>query len=53
MLNDKFNRHTLAFLTMGLSSAVLYFGAQLGSMALVWSLLALNALAAILILNTK
>ena len=53
MLSDKFTRHTLAFLTMGLGSAVLYFGAQSGSMTLVWGLLVLNALAAVLVLNTK
>jgi hypothetical protein len=53
MFNDRFNRHTLAFLTMGLSSAILYFAAHAGSMTLLWGLLVLNALAALLVLNTK
>jgi hypothetical protein len=53
MFKDKFNRHTLAFLLLSLASAALYFAAQAGSAALLWSLLGLDTLAALIVLFTR
>jgi ABC-type transport system involved in cytochrome bd biosynthesis fused ATPase/permease subunit len=53
MLNNKFNRHTLAFLTTALASILLYPAVQAGSIAFTWIFLGLVLLAAFLTLLTK
>ena len=53
MLKNKFNRHTIAFLTTTLASILLYPLAQAGLVMFTWSLIGLVILAAILTLTTK
>jgi hypothetical protein len=53
MLKNKFHRHTIAFLTIALSSISLYLTAQAGLIAITWPLLGLVILAALLTLMTK
>jgi hypothetical protein len=53
MLKNKFNRHTIAFLTIALSSILLYPSAQAGAAKSTWFLLGLVILAAILTITTK
>jgi len=53
MLKNKFNRHTIAFLTIALASILLYPAAMLGMTSVTWPLLGLVLLAAILTLTTK
>lgn len=53
MLNDKFSRHTVAFLTIAITSILLYLAAQLNNDPLAWFLLCMVALAALLTLTTK
>jgi len=53
MLKTKFNRHTIAFLTIALASMLLYPLAQAGLVTYTWSLLGLVILAAVLTLTTK
>ena len=53
MFKDRFARHVLAFLILSLTSGVLYFAAQAGPIAIPWSLIGLNVLAALLVLFTR
>jgi len=53
MLKAKFNRYTLAFLTIALASILLYPIAQAGLVTIMWFTLGLIILAAILTLATK
>ena len=53
MLKNKFNRHTIAFLTIALASILLYPAAQAGLASAIWLLLGLVILAAITDLNHK
>lgn len=53
MLKNKFNRHTIAFLTIALASILLYPASTAGSVTVVWSLLGLVILAGLLTLITK
>jgi hypothetical protein len=53
MLNNKFNRHLTAFLTIALASIILYPLAEAGQVTFTWFLLGLAVLAAILTLLTK
>jgi hypothetical protein len=53
MLRNKFNRHTLAFVTIALASIFLYPAAQHGAKILIWILLGLVPLAALTTLLTK
>jgi hypothetical protein len=53
MLKNKFNRHAIAFLTITLSSILLYPLAQGGPAGGTWFLLGLVILAAILTITTK
>lgn len=53
MLKNKFNRQTIAFLTIALASIFLYPVAQASLTAITWLLLGLIVLAAFLTLITK
>ena len=53
MLKNKFNRHTIAFLTIALASILLYPAAQAGLESAIWPLLGLVILATTLTLTTK
>jgi len=53
MLKNKFNRQTLAFLTIAFASIFLYPVAIAGAITFAWILLGLFVLAAILTLMTK
>lgn len=53
MLKSKFNRQTIAFLTISLASILLYPSAQAELTVATWLLLGLVSLAAILTLTTK
>jgi len=53
MLKNKFNRHTIAFMTIALASIFLYPAALAGLATVIWPLLGLVLLAAILTLTTK
>jgi hypothetical protein len=53
MLRNKFNRHTIAFLTVALGSILLYPLAQAGLVTFTWIFLGLVILSAILTLTTK
>jgi len=53
MLKTKFNRHTIAFLTIALVSILLYPIAQIGLVTIAWLFLGLVILAAIFTLATK
>jgi len=53
MLKNKFNRHTIAFVTLVLASILLYPAAHAGWMAATWLLLGSIVLAGLLTLLTK
>jgi len=53
MLKNKFNRHTIAFLTVAITSIFLYPAALAGTVTFTWILLGQVLLAAILTLLTK
>jgi hypothetical protein len=53
MLKQKFNRQTIAFLTIVLASILLFPAGEVGFNAITWMLLGLVILAATLILFTK
>jgi hypothetical protein len=53
MLKNKFNRHTLAFLTIALASIFLYPAALAGLVTVNWLLLSLIILAGLLTLLTN
>jgi hypothetical protein len=49
---NKFNRHTIAFVTIALASIFLYPAAQAGLFVITWILLGLVLLAALTALTT-
>ena len=53
MLKTKFNRYTIAFLTIALASILLYPLAWAGLVSVAWFFLGLILLAAVLTLTTK
>ncbi|MGB7874006.1 MAG: hypothetical protein WBL25_06450 [Anaerolineales bacterium] len=53
MLKNKFNRQTIAFVTIALASIFLYPTVQAGMMIVTWILLSLVLLAALTTLITK